>query len=491
MTETQTAEPKEMTRTEKIVLVILVLSVTVMLLNETTLSVALPSVMADFDITAATAQWLTTGFLLTMAVVIPTTGYLLERLTTRQVFTVAFGFFLAGTLVAAVAPTFLVLLLGRVLQAVGTSLVLPLLMTTVMTVVPPHRRGTIMGLIPIVISLAPAMGPTVSGLILKFYSWHFIFWFMVPFATVTMLAGWKWVSNIGQTRKKPLDFLSVVLSALGFGGLVYGLSSIDIIMEGAGLSHVLIGVAGLIIVAIFARRQFRLAEDDQALLDLRVFQQPVFGLSILLMMMLFGLYLGIVTILPIYLQNSMLQTTVVSGLVVMPGGLVQALASPFVGRLYDKYGPKPLIVPGALILLAATIALGALTHFVHTPKLVVILTACLFAGTALGLAFSMTPLFTASLSVLPQKLYGHGSAALSTLQQLAGAVGIALLVAVLTRGTKAYEALPLIDATRNGTTMAFLVGAVLGVAAVIIAIVIKFPQEKQVQTQVPGAEEMA
>lgn len=475
MTETQSTELREMTRSEKIVLVVLVVSVTVMILNETTLSVALPSIMKDFDITAATAQWLTTGFLLTMAVVIPTTGYLIERLTTRQVFTTAFVFFLSGTLVAAVAPTFLLLLLGRVLQAASTSLVMPLLMTTVMTVVPPHRRGAVMGLIPIVISLAPAMGPTVSGLILRFYTWHYIFWFMVPVAAATMLAGWKWISNIGETRNKPLDFLSVVLAAFGFGGLVYGLSSIDIIMTGGGLQHVLIGLTGLVIVAIFAKRQFRLAQEDKALLDLRVFQQPSFGLSIVLMMILFGLYLGMVTILPIYLQDALLQTTVISGLVVMPGGLVQAVASPFVGRLYDKFGPKPLIIPGSLILLSAVIALAALTHFGRDPQVVVIITACLFGCTALGLALSMTPLFTASLGVLPQNLYGHGSAALSTLEQLAGAVGIALLVAMLTQGINANSDLPLVDATRVGTTTAFLVGTVLGVAAVVVAVLIKFP----------------
>jgi hypothetical protein len=475
MTETQSTGLREMTRSEKIVLVVLVVSVTVMILNETTLSVALPSIMKDFDITAATAQWLTTGFLLTMAVVIPTTGYLIERLTTRQVFTTAFVFFLSGTLVAAVAPTFLLLLLGRVLQAASTSLVMPLLMTTVMTVVPPHRRGAVMGLIPIVISLAPAMGPTVSGLILRFYTWHYIFWFMVPVAAATMLAGWKWISNIGETRNKPLDFLSVVLAAFGFGGLVYGLSSIDIIMTGGGLQHVLIGLTGLVIVAIFAKRQFRLAQEDKALLDLRVFQQPSFGLSIVLMMILFGLYLGMVTILPIYLQDALLQTTVISGLVVMPGGLVQAVASPFVGRLYDKFGPKPLIIPGSLILLSAVIALAALTHFGRDPQVVVIITACLFGCTALGLALSMTPLFTASLGVLPQNLYGHGSAALSTLEQLAGAVGIALLVAMLTQGINANSDLPLVDATRVGTTTAFLVGTVLGVAAVVVAVLIKFP----------------
>lgn len=475
MTETQSTELREMTRSGKIVLVVLVVSVTVMILNETTLSVALPSIMKDFDITAATAQWLTTGFLLTMAVVIPTTGYLIERLTTRQVFTTAFVFFLSGILVAALAPTFLLLLLGRVLQAAGTSLVMPLLMTTVMTVVPPHRRGAVMGLIPIVISLAPAMGPTVSGLILRFYTWHYIFWFMVPVAAVTMLAGWKWISNIGETRKKPLDFLSVILAAFGFGGLVYGLSSIDIIMAGDGLQHVLIGATGLIIVAIFAKRQFRLAQADKALLDLRVFQQPSFGLSIVLMMILFGLYLGMVTILPIYLQDALLQTTVISGLVVMPGGLVQAVASPFVGRLYDKFGPKPLIIPGSLILLSAVIALASLAHFGREPQVVVVITACLFGCTALGLALSMTPLFTASLGVLPQNLYGHGSAALSTLEQLAGAVGIALLVAMLTQGINANSDLPLADATRVGTTTAFLVGTVLGVAAVVVAVLIKFP----------------
>ena len=206
---------------------VLVLGAMVMILNETSLSVALPAIMADYGIPATSVQWLLTGFMLTMAVVIPTTGFLLERLTTRQIFAASSGFFLAGTVVAALAPSFVVLLIGRVLQAGGTALMIPTLMTVAMTLVPQQRRGTVMGIISVVISVAPALGPTVGGAILNHFTWHVIFWAMLPLMVLILLAGLWRLSNVGENRDTPLDVASVILSALAFGGLVYGLSSIE------------------------------------------------------------------------------------------------------------------------------------------------------------------------------------------------------------------------------------------------------------------------
>ena len=450
-----------LTRESKLVLGTLVLAATVMLLNETTLSVALPVIMDSFGVTAATAQWLTTGFMLTMAVVIPTTGFIIERLTTRQVFITAFVFFLGGSLVAA---------LGRVLQAAGTALIMPLLMTTVMNVVPPSMRGSFVGMMSVVISLAPAFGPTVSGFILNYFSWHFVFWFMVPFVVFILLVGVKYISNVGESTEKPFDIISVPLAAIGFGGLVYALSDIETLMAGSFIP-IIVGVAAIIALVAFVLRQLSLGKRDQAFLDLRVFAVPGFAIAIVLVMVIFGLLLGLVTVLPIYLQKALLVTTAVSGLVVMPGGLLQGLAAPFIGRLYDRVGVRPLMIPGIIVLAVSTGLLAWAAYQRFGP----IAMAMLYVLFEVGIAFGITPLYTASLSSLPAHLYSHGSATLSTAQQLASAIGVAILVAVLTQQTnsKVAAGAPLVDATAHGATSAFLVATILAVVAVLLSFFIK------------------
>ena len=446
-----------LTRESKLVLGTLVLAATVMLLNETTLSVALPVIMDSFGVTAATAQWLTTGFMLTMAVVIPTTGFIIERLTTSQVFITAFVFFLGGTLVAALAPVFLALLGGRVLQAAGTALIMPLLMTTVMNVVPPSMRGSFVGMMSVVISLAPAFGPTVSGFILNYFSWHFVFWFMVPFVVFILLVGVKYISNVGESTEKPFDIISVPLAAIGFGGLVYALSDIETLMAGSFVP-IIVGVAAIIALIAFVLRQLSLGKRDQAFLDLRVFAVPGFAIAIILIMVIFGLLLGLVTVLPIYLQKALLVTTAVSGLVVMPGGLLQV-------------GVRPLMIPGIIVLAISTGLLAWAAYQRFGP----IAMAMLYVLFEVGIAFGITPLYTASLSSLPAHLYSHGSATLSTAQQLASAIGVAILVAVLTQQTnsKVAAGAPLVDATAHGATSAFLVATILAVVAVLLSFFIK------------------
>ena len=330
----------------RVILTVLVGSALVMFLNETILSVALPAIMEDFHIPATTAQWLTTGFMLTMAVVIPATGWILQRFTTKQVFLTAVSSFLVGTLVAAAAPTFTVLLVGRIVQAVGTSLIMPLLMTVAMTVVPANRRGSVMGVISIVMSVAPALGPTVSGFVLNRFTWHWLFWLVTPLIVVALLVGGFIIRNIGETTRAPFDPPSVVLSALGFGGFVYALSTL-----GTNLPVALgVGVVGVLALALFVWRQLKL---ETPLLDLRPFTIRNYTLSVVVALLLMGTLLGVVMVLPIYLQTALGVTALVTGLLLMPGGLASGLLAPFIGRLYDRVGPRPLVIPGALLLFGA------------------------------------------------------------------------------------------------------------------------------------------
>lgn len=449
---------------------ILVLGAMVMILNETSLSVALPAIMADYSIPATSAQWLLTGFMLTMAVVIPTTGFLLERLTTRQIFVASAGLFLAGTVVAALAPSFFILLVGRVLQAGGTALMIPTLMTVAMTLVPAQRRGTVMGIISVVISVAPALGPTVGGAILNHFTWHAIFWSMAPLIGLILVAGLWRLDNVGENRDTPLDGLSVILSAFAFGGLIYGLSSIEKMLQGDGWVDIAVTVVGVIALVVFIRRQRRLALEDRALMDLRPFRVRNFTLAVIILLLSFGLMLGMVTVLPIYLQTTLGATAFATGLVVMPGGILQAFLSPIVGRLFDSYGPRPLMIPGSLLMVAGLWLMATLGE--NSAVWMVVGMHVIFS---LGMCLMMTPLMTTALSSLPKKLYSHGSAIMNTFQQLAGAMGTAFLVVFLARGTLAGAAAGLSPAaaTAQGTHWAFLFAGVAGIAIAVIAPLLK------------------
>ncbi|WP_432418694.1 MDR family MFS transporter [Corynebacterium suedekumii] len=437
----------------KIILTVLVASALVMFLNETILSVALPSIMADFDIPATTAQWLTTGFMLTMAVVIPTTGWVLQRFSTKQVFLAAVASFLVGTVVAAAAPTFAVLLTGRIVQAVGTALIMPLLMTVALTVVPANRRGSIMGIISIVMSVAPALGPTVSGFVLNRLTWHWLFWLVVPLIAVALVLGGFFIRNIGETTRAPFDPLSVVLAGLAFGGLVYALSSLG---TNPGTA-VIVAVVGVIALALFVWRQLRL---ETPLLDLRPFTIRNYTVSVVVALLVMGTLLGVIMVLPIYLQTALGVSALVTGLLVMPGGLASGLLAPFIGRLYDAVGPRPLLIPGAVLLTAGVWAMTRLD--IDSTITEVIIMHLVFS---LGLALMMTPLMTTALGSLPSRLYGHGSAILNTLQQLAGATGTAVLIASLSFGTQASldGGAELAQATADGAHTAFVVAGIMAV----------------------------
>lgn len=465
---------KEMTGETILNLSVLVLAAMVMILNETSLSVALPAIMTEFDIPATSAQWLITGFLLTMAVVIPTTGYALERFTARQVFLAAVVMFATGTVIAAISPGFIILLMGRIIQAAGTALVIPLLMTMTMRLVPPQRRGSVMGVISVAISVAPALGPTVGGFILNTFTWHYIFWVMVPLVVLIGISGFFKLQNVGEKRETPLDFFSVILSIFAFGGLVFGLSSIEVILEGEGTLQIIVAVLGAVSLYIFVKRQLFLAKDGRALMDLRPFMIRNYTMAVVILLVSFGLLLGAATVLPIYLQTSLGISALAAGLVVMPGGLMQGVISPFIGRVYDSVGPRPLLIPGALLMTAAVWGLS----FLGETSAVWIVVA-LHISFAMGVGLLMTPLMTTALSSLPSSLYGHGSAILNTLQQLAGATGTAFLVVFLTRGTATAAANGLGEAaaTAQGASWAFTFGGCLAFVALILV-----PSVKRVDT---------
>lgn len=442
----------------------LVVSAFVMILNETILSVALRDLTVVFDVSTTTAQWLTSGFLLTMAVVIPTTGFLLERFTPRQVFLVSLTLFTLGTLLSGAAHTFWLLLAGRIVQACGTAVMLPLLMTSVMRLVPPQRRGATMGTISIVIAVAPAIGPTIGGALLASLGWRWMFFTVLPLAVAALVIGAIWLRLDSRTRPVPLDVLSVLLSAVGFGGLLYGLSSFGE-SGGGALPPWTSVVVGGVALTVFVWRQVRLQRHDRALLDLRPFTYRSFVVALVLTALLFMCLLGAAAILlPLYLQTVMHTSTFVSGLVVLPGGLVLGLLGRPVGALFDRYGARPLVIPGALAMAASLWLFSALGP--GSPLAAVLGIHILLMA---GLGLMMTPLMTESLGVLPDHLHSHGSAILATLQQVAGAFGTAVFITVAALGSVDPSGSP--DAV--GLRIAFIVAGCIGVLAVVAALFVR------------------
>jgi MFS transporter, DHA2 family, lincomycin resistance protein len=437
----------------------LVAATFVVILNETVMFNALPKLSADFDVTLATAQWLSTAFMLTMAVVIPMTGSFLQRVTTRRAFALAMTVFCSGTLLAALAPTFPVLLAARVVQASGTAVMMPLLMTTLMTLVPPHDRGRVMGNVMLAMSVAPALGPTVSGLILEVASWRWIFGAVLPIALGVMLLGLRRLVNVGETTSSSIHAPSVVLAAVGFGSFVYGLSELG--REGAskGVAIVCAG-AGLVVVGIFVAVQLRLQRAGSPLLDLRTLLRPTYRLAILTMSAAFAGMFGAMLVLPFYLQGLRHLSTLETGLLMMPGGLAMGLLGPRVGKWFDKHGSRRLVITGGA---GALVSLSVLTQVSLTTPIAVILAAHVVLMASLALIF--TPTFTLGLGDVPPNLYSHGSSLLGALQQVAGAMGVAIVATLMSTRTTALLADGADAATAQvgGMTGAFGFGAVLSV----------------------------
>lgn len=449
-----------MSRESVTVIVTLLVATFVVILNETIMNVALQRLMVDLRVDAPTVQWLSTGFMLTMAVVIPTTGFILQRLSTRAVFLLAMGLFSGGTALAAVAPGFAVLLLARIIQAGGTAIMLPLLMTTILTLVPLARRGAVMGNVSIAISVAPAMGPTVSGFILQHFSWRFMFVFVLPIAIAALVIGARYLTNVGETEKSRLDFLSVVLTIPAFGGLVYGLSQIGGghgSNGGPGTLAVAALVVGVVCIVAFVLRQLQLQKSEAPLLDLRAFNFRMFTVSVLLLVVAMIALFGAVILLPLYLQEIRGLKSLETGLALLPGGLAMGLLGPFIGRLFDKLGPLPLTVTGSTLMVLVLWQFSMLDA--GTPVWWIV---TLHVGLSFGLALVFTPAFTTGLNPLPPHLYSHGSAIMSTLQQVAGAAGTALLVsifAVVSAGSGLVA----------GMSAAFLTATAIALAAVVLS----------------------
>ncbi|MCT2536184.1 DHA2 family efflux MFS transporter permease subunit [Aquibacillus koreensis] len=436
----------------------------VAILNQTLLATAIPHVMADFGITENTAQWLTTIFMLVNGVMIPITAFLIETFTTRRLFITAMAIFAVGTVICAIAPTFSLLMVGRVVQASGAGIMMPLMMTVFLTIFPIEKRGSAMGMVGLVISFAPAIGPTLSGYIVENYPWRVMFLIVLPIAIIDIIVAYFVLKNVTKQTFPKVDFLSIILSTLGFGGLLYGFSTAG--DNGWGSMQVMISlIVGIVSLVFFITRQFKL---KQPILEFRVFKSKGFTITTAIGMIVFMSLIGSETILPIYMQNMAGFSALESGIMIMPGAILMGLMSPITGRIFDKIGARWLAITGLSLMTITTFMFTNLSTETSLTYLTIVFGIRMF-----GMSMVMMPVTTAGLNQLPLRLIPHGTAMNNTMRQVAASIGTAILVTVMTSTAlnTGENAMP--SDLIHGVNVAFYVASALSVIGLVLSFFIK------------------
>ncbi|MHC0035425.1 DHA2 family efflux MFS transporter permease subunit [Pseudoneobacillus sp. C159] len=408
---------------------ILMIGAFITFLNNTLLNIALPSIMSDLKIDASTVQWLTTGFMLVNGVLIPTTAFLIQKYSVRALFLAAMGLFTVGTILAGVAHIFPVLLAGRMIQAAGSAIMMPLLMNVMLVSFPVEKRGAAMGVFGLILMGAPAIGPTLSGWIVEHYDWRMLFHFITPIAIIVLLIGFFLLKDKKEKVDIRLDFGSVLLSSLAFAGLLYGFSSAG--KKGWDSPEVygtlIIGAIALVVFIVLQLKQ------DKPMLNFKIFKYPMYALSITISMIVtMALFSGMI-LMPIYVQTLRGISPMDAGLLMLPGAIVMALMSPITGKLFDKFGGRVLAIIGLAILTITSFYFSKLTLETTYTQLIVLYTIRMF-----GMSMVNMPVTTNGLNQLPKRFYPHGTAMNNTLQQVSGAIGTALLVTVMTNRAKTH-----------------------------------------------------
>lgn len=466
---------------------IMIAGALVAFLNQTLVNVALPQMMNRLHISATTADWLTTIFMLVNGIVIPMTAFLMDRFTTRQLYLSSMGLFALGTLICGIAPTFSIILVGRVIQAIGAGILFPVITNVIFTLFPAERRGFAMGIFGVAMNFAPAVGPTLSGWIVQNHSWRVLFFIIFPIALINFIIAMFLVKNVTQTSRPKLDVLGVILSTIGFGGILYAFTSVG---TKGWTSHEVISlfIVGGASLILFVWRELVVRHP---ILEFRIFQYPIFSLTTIInVVVTMAMFSGMI-LMPLYMQNVRGFSPLLSGLMLLPGGIVMGIMSPITGRLFDKFGAKWLAIIGLAITIVTTYGLTKLEVNTTFTYVVTLYTARMF-----GMSLLMMPIFTAGLNELPLSLNRYGTAMVNTLRMIAGAVGMAFFVSIMSNRGKSYikeimfqqHILPtnkagVAMATNQGMVMgindAFMIATYLTIAAFVLAFFIKRTETKE------------
>ncbi|PTK14013.1 MULTISPECIES: DHA2 family efflux MFS transporter permease subunit [unclassified Mammaliicoccus] len=413
------------------ILVAMMFGMFIAILNQTLLNVALPVINNEFSISASTGQWLMTGFMLVNGILIPISAFLISKYSYRRLFLIAMTLFTIGSIICALSFNFPMMMTGRVIQAVGAGVLMPLGSNVFMTIFPPEKRGAAMGTLGIAFILAPAIGPTLSGWIVQNYHWNIMFYGMFAIGLVAIFISFFWFRIYQKTSNPKPDFQGIIFSTLGFGLLLYGFSEAG--NDGwTSLTVSLSLIIGVIFTALFVIREVRMKNP---MLDMSALKYSGFTLTTIINVIVTMSLFGGMILLPIYLQNLRGFTPLDSGLLLLPGSLIMGFMGPIAGKMLDSFGIKPLALIGLTIMTFATWELTQLN--MDTPYTTILV---IYIVRSFGMSFIMMPIMTAGMNSLPQRLIPHGNAISNTVRQLAGSIGTAILVTVMTQNTTTHLA---------------------------------------------------
>lgn len=413
------------------ILVAMMFGMFIAILNQTLLNVALPVINNEFSISASTGQWLMTGFMLVNGILIPISAFLISKYSYRRLFLIAMTLFTIGSIICALSFNFPMMMTGRVIQAVGAGVLMPLGSNVFMTIFPPEKRGAAMGTLGIAFILAPAIGPTLSGWIVQNYHWNVMFYGMFAIGLVAIFISFFWFRIYQKTSNPKPDVQGIIFSTLGFGLLLYGFSEAG--NDGwTSLTVSLSLIIGIIFTALFVIREVRMKNP---MLDMSALKYSGFTLTTIINVIVTMSLFGGMILLPIYLQNLRGFTPLDSGLLLLPGSLIMGFMGPIAGKMLDSFGIKPLALIGLTIMTFATWELTQLN--MDTPYTTILV---IYIVRSFGMSFIMMPIMTAGMNSLPQRLIPHGNAISNTVRQLAGSIGTAILVTVMTQNTTSHLA---------------------------------------------------
>lgn len=416
MSQPQTVQISNHTR--RLITIILLLSTFVSLASQTMMVTALPVIQHDLHVSLNAAQWLTTGYTLIIGIVTPLSSNMYDKFTNRHVFLGIIGTFIVGTLLGCFATNFFTLLLARLIQACASGMLMSFQMTTMISIYPIEKRGSILGLSSLVISAGPAIGPTMAGFILQVLPWRWLFILVLPFMVLAWIGGYFKLANFSQPRDIKIDYLSVLISLIG-SGLTLGSLTAFQVNAWVGLAMLIVGLA---VIAVFVKRQLHLTNP---MLKVQIFKYSSFRLMTIVGIFAFMVLLGTEQLMPIFTENVTHTGSFVSGLILLPGAICNAIAASIVGRIYDEYGPKWLIITGGVIMLLSSIPLVTISR---GSSLWVLTIA--YAVRMIGNACVFSPALSEAFSQLSRAENSHGTALNNTLRQVFGAVSVTMLVVI-------------------------------------------------------------
>lgn len=429
-------------------------------LTQFLLITAFPKIMQEFAVNSTEVQWLTTGYMLTAAILIPITAYFIDTFQTRKLMLSAMFLFFIGTITGLLAPSFSVLLIGRIFQGIGSGIMIPLMQTILFLLYPREKRGFAMGLAGMVINVAPAIGPPISGVLIKYFEWRSLFYLTLPIAAVIIILIYLFMRNITEQKETAIDYLSILFSTAGFGGLLYGFNMLQENGWNDAVTIVSLSV-GTVALLLFATRQLRLRIP---ILELRVLKVPIFTLVAMISILSFSLLISIETILPMYVQNAQELSAYYGGLVVMPGALTLAVMSFLAGKLFDKYGGKTIAITGFVLLSLSTVTF----HLILDTDTNFIMTMALFMVSMGGVALINMPIMTAGINALPDHLIPHGTSVINTARQFGGSLGLTFIISFISRVETASTT---INPTNylSGVKTAFFVAFIFAVVGLVLS----------------------